>query len=134
MPHLTIEFSANTCSSCGGPVDVDALVDRLHDAALATGVATVDALRTRAVGRQHYAIGDRHPDNMFVAVTVRVGAGRNDADKRLLVDALVDALDDEVGEARRTMMLSVELQEIDPAFRVNRNHLRLLIAARAGGS
>lgn len=133
MPHLTIEFSANVCSSCGGPVDVDALVDRLHDAALATGIAPLDALRTRAVGRTHYAIGDRHPDNMFVAVNVRLGAGRSDDERRRLVDALVDALDDQVGDARRTMMLSVELQEIDPAFRVNRNHLRALIDERAVG-
>ena len=126
MPHLIIEHSANVAES----IDVTALVDVLHDAALATGIAPLDALRTRAVARDHYAIGDRHPDNAFVAVTARFGAGRCDDDKLRLVEALMTALDDALGDARRTMMLSVEYQEIDPEFRINRNHLRSTIAER----
>lgn len=126
MPHLIIEHSSNVADR----VDITALVDALHDAALATGIAPVDALRTRAVARDHYAIADRHPDNAFVAVTARFGAGRVDDDKRRFVEALMTALDDTVGDARGTMMLSVEYQEIDPEFRVNRNHLRSTIAER----
>ena len=110
MPHLIIEYSANLADD----VDIDELVRAMHDAALGTGLASIDALRTRAVGRVHYAIGDRDPTNAFVAVTARLGAG----------------LDGALGDARATTMLSVEYQEIDPARRVNRNHLRPLIAAR----
>jgi len=132
MPHVTIEYSANVATDDGGPVDVAGLVDALHDAALATGIATVDALRTRAVGRRYYAVADRHPDNMFVAVTARLGAGRSDDDKRRFVDALMSSLQGFLGEARATMMLSVEYQEIDPAFRVNSNNLRPLVAERSG--
>ena len=36
-----------------------------------------------------------------------------------------------LGPARADAMLSVELQEIDPASRVNRNHIRAAIAERA---
>ncbi|NND74578.1 MAG: hypothetical protein HKN44_06185 [Ilumatobacter sp.] len=126
MPHLIIEYSANVTAR----VDAHALVDALHDAALATGVAPVDALRTRAAARDVYAVGDRHPDNAFVAVTARFGAGRSDSDRRRVVDALMAALDDALGDARETMMLSVEYQDIDPAQRVNQNNLRPLIAAR----
>ena len=126
MPHLIIEYSANLADD----VDIDELVGAMHDAALGTGLASIDALRTRAVGRVHYAIGDRDPTNAFVAVTARLGAGRSEADQRRLVDVLMDALDGALGDARATTMLSVEYQEIDPARRVNRNHLRPLIAAR----
>ncbi len=126
MPHLIIEHSANVADR----VDITELVDTLHDVALGTGIAPLDALRTRAVAREHYAIGDRHPDNAFVAVTARLGAGRSDDDKHRLVATLMAALDDQLGETRRTMMLSVELQEIDPEFRENRNHLRPIIAER----
>ncbi len=127
MPHLLIEHSANV----GELTAIDGLVNALHDAALETGIASVDALRTRAASREVYAIADRHPDNGFVAVTVRLGAGRSDADKHRLVDALMTALEATLGVAQRTLMLSVEYQEIDPAFRVNRNNLRSVVAERA---
>ncbi|MDX2381158.1 MAG: hypothetical protein QNM02_15520 [Acidimicrobiia bacterium] len=130
MPHLIIEFSANACTSTGGSVDVDGLVDALHDAALATGVASLDALRTRAVGRNHFAIADRHPDNAFIAVTARLGAGRSDGDRRRFIESLMEALEVFLGDARQTMMLSVEYQEIDPDMRINHNHLRALVAER----
>ncbi|MEL6891153.1 MAG: 5-carboxymethyl-2-hydroxymuconate Delta-isomerase [Actinomycetota bacterium] len=131
MPHVIIEFSANVCSTQRGPVDIDALVDAVHDAALATGTASVDALRTRAVGRHHVAVGDRHPDNGFIAVTARIGPGRSDDEKRAFAAALIDAVEAHVGRAAATMMLSVEVQEIDAAFRINRNHLRTAINGRA---
>ncbi len=127
MPHVTIEYSANVADVA----DIDALVQALHEAALATGVASLDALRTRAVAREHFAIADGEPDNMFVAVTARLAAGRGPAERRVLLDALMAALDGELGDAQRTMMLSVEYQEIDPDSRVNKNNLRPLIAARS---
>lgn len=130
MPHLVIEYSANVAEH----VDISRLVDALHDAALASGVAPVDALRTRAVQHDHYAVADRQPDNAFVAVTARLGAGRSHEDQQRFLAALIDALDDAVGTAGRTMMLSVEYQEIDPDRRINRNHLRALVHERSPGA
>ena len=97
MPHLIIEHSANVAAVA----DIAGLVDAVHLAALATGVAPLDALRTRAASREHFAIGDRHPDNMFVALTARLGAGRSDDDKAVFVRAMMDALTDYLGEARQ---------------------------------
>jgi 5-carboxymethyl-2-hydroxymuconate isomerase len=126
MPHLFVEHSANVETS----VDMQELVDALHDAALATGTAALDALRTRAVRREVVAIADRHPDNAFIAVTIRIGAGRDADEKRRLVAALMAALDKVLGDAQASMMLSVEVQEIDPEFRMNKNNLRPLVAQR----
>ena len=131
MPHLIIEYSANVADSHGRPVDVQSLVDALHRAALETGIAPLDALRTRAVGREHYAIADLEPDNMFIAITARLGVGRTDDEKRRFVEALMATLDEFLGSAQRTIMLSVEYQEIDPASRINKNNLRPLVAERA---
>lgn len=126
MPHLIIEHSSNV----GDITDVDELVTALHEATLATGLASRDALRTRAVARERFAIADRHPDNAFVAVVIRIGEGRTDDEKRTLVSALATALDEALGDAQRNMMLSVECQEIDGAFRINKNNLRAVIAQR----
>lgn len=127
MPHLIVEHSSNVAEVA----DIGGLVAALHLAALGTGIAPVDALRTRAASREHCAIGDQHPDNKFVAVTARLGAGRSDDDKHTLIHALVDALDEFLGDAKQLMMLSVEYQEIDPDWRVNVNHLRPAIIERA---
>ena len=123
MPHLIIEHSANVD-------DVSRIVEGTHAATLATGIAAVDALRTRAAKREEYLIGDGHADNAFVAATLRLGPGRSDADKQTLIDAVMAAIDDAVGDARNHMMLSVEIQEIDPTMRLIRNYLRTAIAAR----
>lgn len=130
MAHLIIEYSANVADH----VDIDRLVGALHGAALASGVADLDALRTRAVPRDFYAVADRHPDNAFVAVTARLAAGRSHDDQQRLLAALIDALDVTVGTAGRTMMLSVEYQEIDPGRRINRNHLRPLVRERTAST
>ncbi len=126
MPHLILEYSANVSEVA----DIAGLVAALHQAALATGVAPLDALRTRAGGRDVYAVGDQHPDNGFIAVTARLGAGRTDAEKQHLIDALMTTLSDELGDAQNDLMLSVEYQEIDPTFRINKNNLRPVIAER----
>jgi len=127
MPHLIIEHSANVAAVA----EISALVDALHAATLATGIALPDALRTRAAARTEYAVGDRHPDNAFIAVTARLGPGRSDADKQALINALMSAVEVTVGDAMNNMMLSVELQEIDPAMRLNHNHLRTRIDGRS---
>jgi len=126
MPHLIIEHSANVEQYA----NVTELVDALHEAALATGLAPADALRTRAASRSTYAIADRHPDNAFIAVTIRLGEGRTDEQKQAFVAALMAALDDTLGNAQRNIMLSVECQEIVADFRVNKNNLRSVIADR----
>jgi len=129
MPHLIIEYSANVEDA----VDVSQLVIAMHGAALATGVAPIDALRTRAVAREHYAIADCDPSNKFIAVTARLGAGRSDDEKDSFVEVLMAALDAFLGDKQSTIMLSVEYQEIDPARRINKNNLRSAIAKRSNG-
>lgn len=126
MPHLIIEHSANVADL----IDIDTLVTALHGAALATGIAPLDALRTRATTREHYAIADCDLSNAFIAVTARLGAGRSHDDKRTLVEAVMAALDGTLGEAQRNVMLSVEYQEIDPEYRINKNNLRPIVAER----
>ena len=127
MPHLILEHSANVSDVA----DIAGLVAALHQAALATGIAPLDALRTRAAQRDIYAVGDQHPKNGFIAVTARLGAGRAEADKQRLVAALMAALSHALGEAQDALMLSVEYQEIDPTFRINKNNLRSVIAGRS---
>ena len=126
MPHLILEHSANVSDVA----DIAGLFVVLHHAALATGIAPLDALRTRAAQRDIYAVGDEYPKNGFIAVTARLAPGRSDSDKQILTEALMAALSDALGDAQDNLMLSVEYQEIDPLFRINKNNLRSVIAER----
>lgn len=130
MPHITIEYSANV----GEHHDIDALVSAVHRTALANGLPAVDALRTRAAVRTHYRIADGHPDHAFVAIAVRIGPGREaDAKHRFLVDVL-DAAEAQIasdGSSPLAVAWSIELTEIDPEFRINRNHVRTRLQEKA---
>ncbi len=123
MPHITIEYSANV----GEHHDVDALVGAVHHAALADGLPALDALRTRAAVRTHYRVADGDPDLAFVAISVRIGPGRDaDAKQRFLVNVL-DAAEAQLATdacSPLAVAWSIELTEIDPDFRINRNHVR----------
>ena len=122
MPHITVECSANVETT-----HLDALPRVVHEAAIASGVAPLDALRTRLVVHDRYVIADDRPENKFIAVTARLGAGRSVEDKQRLVGAVMDAVVGQLGAAERDTALSVECQDIDPASRVNRNNLAVRV-------
>ncbi len=108
MPHVTVEYSANLAELVK-PADV---VEALHAAALATGIAPLDALRTRAEERTVYVIGNGSPSNIFVSVVARLGEGRTPEERQRFIDALMHALEASLGSAASNAMLSVEYQEI----------------------
>lgn len=121
MPHVIVEYSANLEHQ----VSPRRLVEALHEAALATGVFPIGGLRTRAERREIYAIGDRDPNNAFVAVVVRVGQGRDGPTRKRVAEILMAALKSETAEAfsSRGLGLTVEVQEIDGTASLKTNNL-----------
>ena len=126
MPHLIVEYSTNLDSL----INAQLLVDAIHQAALATGIAPVDALRTRAEPRTVYRIGNGHPNNAFIAIAARLGVGRTSEQKNRFLAAILEATETVLGAHAINVMLSVEYQEIDPEFRINKTNLRDAINAR----
>ena len=128
MPHVTIEFSANVAEHH----DIDALVVAVHEAALAHGLPPADGHRTRAAERTHYAVADRNPDFAFVAIHCRVGPGRDAETKQSFIEQLLDAAEAQLTAepSPLAIMWSIELTEIDPEFRINRNHVRARLQAQ----
>lgn len=140
MPHITIEYSENVAHHH----DIDALVKVVHQAALDHGLPPADGLRTRAAQRDHYCVADGSPDLAFIAIAVRIGPGRDEATKQSFITALLDAAEHHIGQESHTFATvgaidaprlaiawSIELNEIDPDFRINRNHVRTRLAERA---
>ncbi len=122
MPHLIIEHSANL----GSDADSQRLVDLVHRAALESPIVPLAGLRTRAAVRDRYRVADGHADNAFVAVMARLGPGRTAPEKTAFLELLLAAAEAAVTEIapQLTVSYSVEYQEIDAEFRINRNHIR----------
>jgi 5-carboxymethyl-2-hydroxymuconate isomerase len=126
MPHLIVEYSDNLERS----VDMAQVIAAVHEAALATGIAALDALRTRAEPRSLFRIADGHPENAFLGIIARMAPGRSPEEKQRLLEALLAAAENSLGAAAANTMLSVEYQEIDVRFRINKNNIRDAVAAR----
>lgn len=140
MPHVTIEYSANLAEHH----DIDALVAAVHAAAVGHPLVPADGMRTRAARRDQYRVADGDPSSAFVAIHVRVGPGRDPETKRSFITELLDAAEtrlaaesasdsekpSELAESPLAIMWSIELSEIDPETRINRNYVRPVIAAR----
>ena len=128
MPHVIVEHSTNLSQR----VDIGALLQVLHRAALDTGVFPVGGLRTRALPRQHYVIADGHPDNAFVSVVLRIGHGRDLDTKRRAGDQIFSALCGflEPAFATTPLSISLEIQEIDPDLNFKKNNLHDIVKHR----
>jgi 5-carboxymethyl-2-hydroxymuconate isomerase len=130
VPHFIVEYSDNLEAA----VDMGSVLDAVHAAAMATGFVALDALRVRAEPRSLYRIADGHPDNAFLGVIARMAPGRTDEQKQLVLESVLDAVETSLGAAAANVMLSVEYQEIDARYRINKNNLRDAIAARGTGT
>lgn len=121
MPHIIAEYSANL-EDC---LDVQALIDDLHQAAIEAQVAELVGIRSRAERREHFRVADGNPANGFVHITARLRIGRTEEQRTRLGQLLLAAADKRLAAVYPThpLGLTVEIHEIDDmTFR--RNTLR----------
>jgi len=128
MPHIIAEYSANLEDR----LDVQALVDDLHQAAIDSGVAELVGIRTRAARREHFRVADGKPENGFVHIVARLRVGRSEEQRSKLGQLLLAAADKRLANVypAHPLGLTVEIHEIDHmTFR--RNTLRERAASAA---
>jgi len=130
MPHLNIEYSANL----GEALDIQALVDRIHETALETGIFPLGGVRTRAEARTHYRIANGNPDAGYIHMIVRIGSGRDTDTRKAAGEKIFGALCDFTDEVYRSrpLALSFELHEIPPDMAWRKNNLHDLLKKEAG--
>jgi 5-carboxymethyl-2-hydroxymuconate isomerase len=111
MPHIIVEYSANLDAE----VDMQRMVDDLHQVVVDSGVAEVAAIRTRAKRRDVYRIADGDPKNAFVHVVMRLRIGRSAELRTQLAEELLAATDRNLQRAYANfaVAITVEMEEID---------------------
>lgn len=131
MPHFLVEYSANIEEALAP----QRLFEQLTLSAVETGVFELAGIRCRALPRAQYRIADGHPDNAFVHVQLRIGAGRSVETRREAGEAIFAALDDYLSEIfqERALMLSFEIAEIHPDLNFKKSNIRDHMAARKQG-
>ena len=121
MPHLNIEYSSNL----EGKTDIQELCDKLLAAALATGLFEVGAVRVRAQSFNAYAIADKHKDNSFVDMQLRIGKGRTGKEKKAAGEEIFRAAFGHLAKLLESphFALSFEIREIDSELSWKKNSM-----------
>ncbi|WP_376703048.1 5-carboxymethyl-2-hydroxymuconate Delta-isomerase [Mesorhizobium sp. ISC25] len=121
MPHFTAEYSGNLDQV----VDMAAFCECIRVAMLDTGLFELGAVRVRALRAQAYAIADALPQNGFVDMSLRIGAGRSAQDKQRAGELIFEAATEFFAAQFATahFALSLEIREIDPTLSWKRNSI-----------
>jgi 5-carboxymethyl-2-hydroxymuconate isomerase len=86
VPHLIIEFPADRLAAG----QIESLLDAVHRGAVGTGLFDESHIRIRAIPLEHYRLGgERAP---FVHVQCRIHAGRDEAQRQSLSEAVLAAV------------------------------------------
>ncbi len=122
MPHIQIDYSANLESR----LDVAGLCLVLRDAAVATGILPLAGVRVRAVKADHVVIADGNPDHAFLDISVRLRKGRTAEAKTKATESMFAAAEAYCAAAMSasSLMLSMEMREIDPALSPKASSIR----------
>jgi len=130
LPHLFVEYSANVEEA----IALDTLLDKLRDAALASGVFPLGGLRVRAQSMQHYRIADCHPDNGYVHVTATIGHGRPLDVKQRVGEALFAVITEHLAGVfeQSPLAISFNIQEFHPQLNFKQNNLHRYVRLRRG--
>lgn len=122
MPHIIVEHTARLLQSR----DMQAFADALRDVAIETGVFPLAGVRVRLHAADLEAVADGHPDNAYVAIMVRIGAGRDVETQKRAGQALFDAATRffESEMALGHFMISLDIQVNEPAVSFKANSIR----------
>ena len=129
VTHLVIEHSSNLRRQLNLPKFVEAM----RQAALATGIFPLGAMRARAYESDPDGAADQRPEQAFVHLCLSVGQGQDHASRRQACEEIFAAACEQLREvhARAPLGISVEMQERDPDAGLSQSNIRdLKVAAR----
>jgi 5-carboxymethyl-2-hydroxymuconate isomerase len=122
VPHLVVEYTANLKREG----DIPALLAKANRVLIDLGgVFPTGGIRSRAIEITDWCIADGEGDYAFVHVTLKIGAGREDAVTRRATDALFEMIKAHFAGlyAKRYLALSMELVEFAEGGTYKHNNL-----------
>ncbi|MDQ0218680.1 5-carboxymethyl-2-hydroxymuconate Delta-isomerase [Peribacillus cavernae] len=122
MPHITIEYTDNLIDEANIPELLRSINQVFMER---PNLFPIGGIRTRAIELKDYCVADGTEDDAFVHTTVKIGAGRSEADKRETCDALFEVIKQHFSELfeKRYLALSMELIEFSEAGTYKHNNI-----------
>jgi 5-carboxymethyl-2-hydroxymuconate isomerase len=125
MPHFIVEYTANLDQEA----DIPSLLKKVNDILIAQGgVFPIGGIRSRAIRLEHYRMADGQADYAFVHAQLKIGAGRDEATKQRVGDALFEMMKAHFAALyeKRYLALSMEIAEFSEAgtWKHNNVHAR----------
>ena len=87
MPHCIIDYSPEVA----GQIEIDALIDAVHQGAMESELFPEYDVKTRALGYPHHRTGQTR--DSFVHVAVHLLSGRSDAQKAMLSECVLGRIE-----------------------------------------
>jgi len=122
MPHFIVEYTDNLEPLA----DIPALLEKVNALLIGqAGVFPTGGIRSRAIPLKHYRIADGMEDDGFVHAVLKIGAGRDEAVKQRVCDALFEVIKTHFAElyAKRYLALSMELVEFAEGSTYKHNNI-----------
>ncbi|HHY72336.1 MAG TPA: 5-carboxymethyl-2-hydroxymuconate Delta-isomerase [Bacillus bacterium] len=122
MPHIIIEYTHNIKAEA----NISGLLEKVHAVIIAKSpLFPIGGLRSRAIELQDYRVADGKEDDAFVHVTLKIGAGRSEEEKKNTCDELFEAIKAHFSElfSKRYLALSMELVEFSEAGTYKHNNI-----------
>lgn len=124
MPHLVYEITNNLDTA---EADIPGLLKKSNQVLIAQGgVFPTGGIRSRVVWLKDYCVADgSHPDDAFVHASLKVGAGRSEAEKKKACDELFAMITEHFAAifAQRGLALSMEFSEFSEAGTWKKNNI-----------
>lgn len=121
MPHFIMEYSANLDDE----LDIPLLFEKLNETAIATGVFPIGGIRTRAIRCEHFRVGEGDPENAFIQLTAKVGAGRDAETLKSASDKIFAVFSDMLQPVfdRRYISIGFEMIELNSERNYRKNNI-----------
>ena len=122
MPHLIIEYTDNLSPH----IQIKGLLKKSGEVLSSfPDVYPIGGIRVRAIQLTDYWIADGAEDDAFVHMTLKIGAGRTDKEKKETCDQLFQALQEHMQELfdSRNLALSLELSEFSESGTYKKNNI-----------
>ena len=126
MPHLIYEYTDNLPAA---QADIRGLLHKSNQVLIAQGkIIPIGGIRSRAICLTDYCVADGTVDDAFVHATLKLGAGRSEADKKKIGDDLFQMICAHFAALfqQRTLALSLEISEFSESgtWKQNNIHVR----------
>ncbi|UNL83315.1 5-carboxymethyl-2-hydroxymuconate Delta-isomerase [Priestia koreensis] len=122
MPHFILEYTDNIKQEAR----ISLLLEKVNDLLISKSpLFPVGGIRSRAIELHDYRVADGKEDDAFVHATLKIGAGRSEADKKNVCEELFAVIKEHFAETyeRRYLALSLELIEFSEAGTYKHNNI-----------